>query len=233
MKIEWTIWGLAIVVSLAACQPRSNPDRLALEDTSVIHTWQCRTGNPEIPGQFVSTAPKKGRLAERLLQCPFNDELQIEAMLAKAPNDATPAEMSELVTKIRWGLDYEYALYEKTIQHHAKPGRIIPRFIAKILPGSRFLNSLIPDLTDSHVVVGPARDLVVRQMRADRAATGDAIDERLAAANAHKVTYPIWQALVDLDAYAKAGSVESAIESLDLTLASRSRAYGVVTRATH
>lgn len=216
---------LLAFLALSACGPRSNPERLVPDDTAIIRDWQCESAIPEQPGQFQSNAPTKGRLAARLLQCPFNTDLQAEALAHKSSSDITSEELTELVTKIRWGLDYEYRLYEETVRHTVKPARIIPRFIFKILPGSRFLNALVPDITDNHIVVGPARDLLIMQMRADRRATADAIDAKLATSKKRPGAYPLWLAMIDLDAYATAGSIDSAIESLEVTLSSRSRAY--------
>lgn len=216
---------LLSLLGLTACGERSDPERLVPDDTVIIRSWQCETSDPDTPGLYISTAPVEGRLAERLLVCPFSKELQFEALSHESASDITSDELTELVTKIRWGLDYEYRLYEETVRNRVKLGRLVPRFVVKILPGSNFFNALIPDVTDNHIVVGPARDLIIRQMRADRTATAESINKKLAEAAVRKNSYPLWQAMIDLDAYAQAGSVNSAVESLETTLVSRSRAY--------
>jgi hypothetical protein len=208
------------LITLTACSVNPIASSVSLNGEVLLREWRCDSADARI---VVERPDKNGiapSLADKLLQCPFHRDYQIEAMRRDAQQTLDHKTLSEIVYKIRWGIDFQYRQYEEVLQSGPKRKYFIPRILNRVSPGLADLFQLGTILQDDPIKVGRAAPIVVRQMQHDRRETGAELDRRLAALAAGKGDYPLWQAMIDLDAYFVAGTAGSALESLDKALTS-------------
>ncbi len=206
------------LLALTACGFNPRASSVSLNGDVLIRTWQCE--DPLVRAAVEKRGPDgtPASVAEKLLECPFYRDYQIEAMKPEKSGPVSPDMLAEIVYKIRWGIDFQYREYEKMVLNGPKKRFFIPRMLHKLSPGLGDLFRLTDFLMEEPVKVGQAAPLLARQMQQDRNATGAALERRMEAFRKGRRDYPLWQAMIDLDAYFVAGTVPSAMISLDAGL---------------
>jgi len=214
---------LAGVLLVAACT--SNPRQLnvSLNGRALLQSWRCENAEERVTAEAPQADGQPATIAQKLLQCPFYRDYQIQAMQNDTPGDIGADALSEIIYKIRWGINYQYSEYEDRILNGPKKRFFIPRLLDRNYPLLGDVLELGDVLNDNQMSVGSAGSLVSRQMQVDRAASSSVIDSRLAGYKAGKKLYPLWQAMIDLDGYYRAGTILSAIESLNRGVTAKSK----------
>jgi len=189
----------------------------------LLQSWRCETAEERVVAEAPQADGQPATIAQKLLQCPFHRDYQIEAMQKDTPADIGADALSEIIYKLRWGIDYQYTEYEDRVLNGPTKRFVIPRLLDRNYPLLGDVVDLGNVLSDKPMSVGGAGSLVSRQMQIDRAASSAEIDTRLAAYKAGKKRYQLWQAMIDLDGYHRAGTILSAIESLNRAVIARSK----------
>ncbi len=205
---------LSGLLILTGCAIPPRQSTVSLNGRALVKSWRCET--PEERAGLDGARPNGSfaTLSEKLLQCPFYRDYQIEAMQKDANTVLPYATLSEIVYKMRWGIDFQYREYEKFIQRGPKKRLFIPRTLGNMYPEFADLLQFGDIVLERPEKLGVAGPLVVRQMQIDRDLTGRVIDQRLAGFKSGKKAYPIWQAIIDLDAYFSAGTIAGGLASL-------------------
>ncbi len=206
---------LLFSIALSACSINPRTSSVSLNGTHLLKEWRCEDAETRFAVERTGPDGIAPTIADKLLACPFYRDYQIAAMDRDNPVPVPYDMLAEIVYKMRWGIDYQYREYEEYVLRGPKKLYLIPRFLNKLMPGFADLLSISAHLAEQPVELGKAAPLIVRQMQADRAVTNAEIDRRMAALKAGKRGYPLWQVLIDLDAYFVAGTALNAIASLD------------------
>ena len=205
---------IGFLLALTGCAIPPRQSTVSLNGKALLKSWRCETPEDRVGLDGVRPNGSHATLSEKLLRCPFYRDYQIEAMQKNAKRDVQYATLSEIVYKMRWGIDFQYREYEKFILRGPKSRLFIPRTLGNMYPEFADLlqfGDLVLEKPDKLGVAGP---LVIRQMQIDRDVTGRVVDQRLAAFKSGKKSYPLWQAIIDLDAYFSAGTIASGLASL-------------------
>lgn len=216
-----TFFRLALLLGLfglAACGFNPRASSVSLNGEVLLRSWKCE--DPLVRAAVERPGPdgKPISVAEKLLECPFYRDYQIEAMKVQPGPPVSPEMLTEIVYKIRWGIDFQYRQYEEVVLTGPKKRYFIPRLLNNISPGLADLFQLSVLLADEPIKVGLAAPLLARQMQHDRRRTGAELERRMQAYRTKKRAYPLWQAMIDLDAYFVAGTAFSALQSLEAGL---------------
>jgi len=216
-------WVVLLLGVLSACGVHPRASTVSLRGDALLTSWRC-----EDPSQRQIVLPSgtngaPASVAQKLLACPFNRDYQIQAMQRDKGGHVDAAILSEIVTKIRWGIDFQYRKYETYILGGNKKRTLIPRFLLRAFPEASAFLEISGDLIDEPINLGQSSSLILRQMETDRAATASAIDRRLGDFNAGKKDYLLWQAMIDLDAYFYAGTAVSALDSLNTKVTAKNK----------
>lgn len=204
-----------VLVGLAGCGANPRVSSVSVNGVHLLKMWRCETPEARIAAEARNRDGTLPTVADKLLECPFHRDFQIEAMQRTNAPDVSYDQLSEIVYKMRWGIDFQYRAYEEYILKGPKRHLFVPRFLNRVVPGLSDLMQLSVDLVNEPVELGKASGLVVRQMQGDRVRTGNVIERRMAAYRDKNVVYPLWQMIIDLDAYFEAGTAFSALDSLN------------------
>jgi hypothetical protein len=209
------IFGL---LGLAACGFNQRASSVSLNAEVLLRAWKCE--DPLVRAAVERPGPDgiAVTVAEKLLECPFYRDYQIEATKTRTGLPVSPEILTEIVYKIRWGIDFQYRQYEEIVLTGPKKRYFVPRILNKISPGLADLFQLNAFLADQPIRAGLAAPLIARQMQHDRRITGDELERRMEAMRTGKMSYPLWQVMIDLDAYFVAGTAFSALQSLEAGL---------------
>lgn len=207
---------MLVLAVLVGCSQNPRASSVSLNGEFVLNEWRCDESEQRFFANHTRRDGTKPSLADKLLQCPFHRNYQIEAMRSDNTQVVQHDLLAEIIFKIRWGIDFQYYKYQGYVRTGPKKHFLIPKFVDRFVPGLSDLLQLGIFLADEDPVsVGQAGPLVIRQMQLDRRATGAAIERHLADYKAGRASYPLWRAMIDLEAYFHAGTANSAMESID------------------
>ncbi len=216
---------LTFALALAGCDQNPRHSSVSVNGLFLLKTWRCEEPEERAVAEFNKEANRPATVAEKLLQCPFYRDYQIEAMQRDSSVVVEYDQLYEIVYKIRWGIDHQYTEYEHYLLNNGSKRFSVPRILNRVVPGFSDVLQLGIDLADQPMEFGKAAPMIARQMQRDRVVTGAVIDKRLVAFKRSKRAYPLWQAMIDLDAYFTAGTGLNAMASLEAESAAVSRAY--------
>jgi len=200
---------------LGACAPDPRHSSISINGKLLLEDWRCESPEAQAIAEMPRPDGTPADIAEKLLQCPFNRDYQLEAMDVSRNSTVGYDRLSEIVYKIRWGIDYQYGQFETALQgRQPRKGAIIRPILSILVKPVSALFSVVAEPENELVTLGSAAPVVIRQMQLDREKTGAEIARRLAAFKRGERQYTLWQAMLDLDVYYRAGTVSNALKTL-------------------
>jgi hypothetical protein len=211
-------------LTLQACGQKATLSTVSFDSRALIKEWRCTTSQQQAKAEAPLPDGTMPTIAHKLNQCPFNKKYQIEAMAPQVFSH-TPFDLqSSIVYKIKWAIDYQYAEYEVEVLAPPRRPVRVRKIVNRFVPMLGEILELGGNVQKKIIATGITGHLIVTQMQQDRKATGLTIQHRMIAKRSSASAYPLWAAVMDLDEYFRAGTVSSAMITLQQRIEGTSKA---------